>query len=126
MAAWRNLGYLMVIFLAGLQTVPRELLEAAQVDGAGPWQQFRYVTLPMLRPVLLFGAVIADRLPAVLRRAVRHDRVVRSIPPDRSLTTSTTSSASATTGFAAAASYVLFVAIVALTAVQFRILRPRD
>ena len=58
MAAWRNFGTLMVIFLAGLQTVPREQLEAAEVDGATAWSRFRYITLPMLRPMLLFGAVI--------------------------------------------------------------------
>ena len=58
MAAWRNLGFLMVIFLAGLQTVPAELHEAAAIDGAGAWDRFRHITLPMLRPTLLFGAVI--------------------------------------------------------------------
>ena len=58
MAAWRNFGTLMVIFLAGLQTIPKEMNEAAEVDGATGWGRFRYITLPMLRPVLLFGAVI--------------------------------------------------------------------
>ncbi len=58
MSSWRNLGSLMIIFLAGLQTIPAEVNEAAEVDGAGAWQRFRYITLPMLRPTLLFGAVI--------------------------------------------------------------------
>ena len=58
MAVWRNFGTLMVIFLAGLQTIPQEVLEAAEVDGASGWARFRYITLPMLRPTLLFGAVI--------------------------------------------------------------------
>jgi len=58
MAAWRNLGFLMVIFLAGLQTIPGDLYEAAEVDGAGRWQRFRRITLPLMRPTLLFGAVI--------------------------------------------------------------------
>src|SRR5215217_3913216 len=58
MAAWRNFGTLFVIFLAGLQTIPKELTEAAEVDGAGGWGRFRHITLPMLRPVMLFGAVI--------------------------------------------------------------------
>ena len=58
MAAWRNLGFLMVIFLAGLQTIPRDLYEAAEVDGANAWQKFRGITLPLLRPTLLFAAVI--------------------------------------------------------------------
>ncbi len=60
MAVWRNFGTLMVIFLAGLQTVPREVLEAAETDGATAWARFRYITLPMLRPTLLFGAVITS------------------------------------------------------------------
>jgi multiple sugar transport system permease protein len=60
MAAWRHMGYLMVIFLAGLQAIPRELYEAAEVGGAGGWARFHRITLPMLRPALLFGAVITS------------------------------------------------------------------
>jgi multiple sugar transport system permease protein len=51
---WFQMGYYMVIFLAGLQDIPRELYEAARVDGAGPWQQFRSITLPMLAPTSFF------------------------------------------------------------------------
>lgn len=51
---WKNLGYSVVIFLAGLQNIPRELYEAARVDGAGPWDRFRAVTLPGLAPISLF------------------------------------------------------------------------
>jgi ABC-type sugar transport system permease subunit len=58
-AIWRHVGYDMVIFLAGLQAVPRDLLEAATVDGAGPWQRFRYVILPLLAPTTLFVLVIS-------------------------------------------------------------------
>lgn len=54
---WRWLGYNMIILLAGLQTVPEQLYEAAEIDGASRWQEFRYVTLPQLRPVLLFVVV---------------------------------------------------------------------
>ncbi|MFC6962281.1 carbohydrate ABC transporter permease [Halocatena marina] len=54
---WRWLGYNMIILLAGLQTVPEQLYEAAEVDGATQWQKFRFVTLPQLRPVLLFVVV---------------------------------------------------------------------
>ena len=48
----------MVIFLAGLQTMPAEMHEAAAIDGAGAWAASGHITLPMLRPTLLFGAVI--------------------------------------------------------------------
>jgi multiple sugar transport system permease protein len=51
---WWTLGFNTVIYLAGLQDIPRELYEAAKVDGAGAWAQFRNVTLPGLRPVLIF------------------------------------------------------------------------
>jgi multiple sugar transport system permease protein len=53
-SVWRNFGYSMVIFLAGLQGVPAHLYEAAQVDGAGRWQQFRHITVPMLSPTTFF------------------------------------------------------------------------
>jgi multiple sugar transport system permease protein/sn-glycerol 3-phosphate transport system permease protein len=52
--AWRNVGYAVVIFLAGLQGIPRELYEAARVDGAGGWSRFRHITLPGLSPMMLF------------------------------------------------------------------------
>ncbi|WIM98528.1 sugar ABC transporter permease [Actinoplanes oblitus] len=55
---WREMGYFMLIFLAGLQTVPGELYEAARVDGAGAWQRLRAVTLPGLRPTMFFVVVL--------------------------------------------------------------------
>ena len=54
---WRWLGYNMIILLAGLQTVPQQLYEAAEIDGASRWQKFRFVTVPQIRPVLLFVVV---------------------------------------------------------------------
>lgn len=51
-------GYPMVIFLGGLQNVPRELYEAAHLDGAGAWARFRHVTLPLISPVLFFNIVM--------------------------------------------------------------------
>jgi multiple sugar transport system permease protein len=57
-AVWKNFGYNMVIFLAGLQTIPEELYEAARIDGASAFGQFRHVTLPMLRPTLLLVGIL--------------------------------------------------------------------
>ncbi|MGC4806910.1 carbohydrate ABC transporter permease [Micromonospora sp. DT233] len=57
LAIWQ-FGAPMVIFLAGLKQVPTELYEAASVDGAGPWRQFRAITLPMLSPVIFFNLVL--------------------------------------------------------------------
>lgn len=54
MSVWANAGYQMVIFLAGLQSIPEVYYEAAQIDGAGEWQRFRYVTLPLLSPTTFF------------------------------------------------------------------------
>jgi multiple sugar transport system permease protein len=57
-AVWKNFGYNMIILLAGLQGIPPDLYEAARIDGASAWQQFRFITLPSLRPVLLLVSVI--------------------------------------------------------------------
>lgn len=57
LAVWKNFGYNMLIFVAGLQAIPEELYEAARLDGASAWAQFRHVTLPGLAPVTLFVAV---------------------------------------------------------------------
>lgn len=57
-STWRDMGYYMILFLAGLQTVPRELHEAARVDGANVWQRFVNVTIPGLRPTTFFVTVM--------------------------------------------------------------------
>lgn len=57
-AAWKNFGYNMIILLAGLQTVPEELYEAARIDGAGSLAQFRHVTLPGIAPVMLVVSIL--------------------------------------------------------------------
>jgi len=58
LATWKNFGYNMLILIAGLQSIPEELYEAARLDGAGAIRRFRHVTLPMLGPTMLFVAVI--------------------------------------------------------------------
>lgn len=55
---WKGIGWNMVIFLAALQSIPGELVEAASVDGAGAWHRFRRITLPLLRPAVLFVSVM--------------------------------------------------------------------
>ena len=57
-SVWRNMGYYMVLYLAALQGIPRELMEAATVDGASKWQQFLHVTLPQLKPTTFFVSVM--------------------------------------------------------------------
>jgi len=58
MNIWASFGYYAVLFLAGLQTIPESLYEAASIDGANEWQKFTKVTLPQLRPIILFAVVI--------------------------------------------------------------------
>ncbi len=57
-AIWKQMGFQMLIFLAGLQGVPRNLYEAASIDGAGSWRQFRNITLPLLAPITFFVFII--------------------------------------------------------------------
>ena len=56
---WRFVGFNTLLYLAALQGIPRELYEAARLDGASPWQRFRHVTLPMLRPVAFFAVTLS-------------------------------------------------------------------
>jgi len=58
MSVWKGFGYSMLIFVAGIQAIPVAYHEAAQIDGATPWQLFRHITLPLLKPVLFFVLVI--------------------------------------------------------------------
>ncbi len=57
LGVWKNLGFNFILFVAGLQNIPRHLYEAAQIDGAGRWAGFRYITLPSLTPTLFFTIV---------------------------------------------------------------------
>ena len=57
MVAWRWFGYTALLYLASLQAVPRDVYEAASIDGAGGWAQFRHITIPSLRPVIIFTVV---------------------------------------------------------------------
>jgi multiple sugar transport system permease protein len=127
MAAWRNMGYLVVIFLAGLQLVPKELHEAAAIDGAGAWNRFRHITLPMLRPTLLFGAVVT--MIGYLQFFEEPFVMTQGGPLDKTLSLAYYTYNQFGFGnysYAAAMAYVLFVVIALVTAVQFRVLGRRD
>jgi multiple sugar transport system permease protein len=127
MAAWRNFGSLMVIFLAALQGIPNDLYEAARLDGAGRWQQFRRITMPLMRPALLFGAVITGI--GYLQLFEEPLVMTQGGPLSSTLSVSYhiyNQFGFGNYGYAAAASYVLFVAIVALSVLQFRLLGNRN
>jgi multiple sugar transport system permease protein len=127
MASWRNFGTAMIIFLAGLQGVPWSLHEAAAIDGASTWQRFRHITLPLLRPTLLFVSVTTG---IGYLQFFEEPFVMTSGGPLNS-----TISMSMYTykqfgfgnyGYAASMSYIIFVIIAVVTAVQFRLLREKD
>ncbi|WP_448002339.1 carbohydrate ABC transporter permease [Agromyces bauzanensis] len=127
MAVWRNIGTLMVIFLAGLQGVPKEHHEAAMVDGANAVQRFGSITLPAMRPTLLFAAVITGI--GFLQFFEEPFVMTRGGPLDATLSTAMYTYNQFGFGnysYASAASYVLFLAIVALSLIQFRLLGRRD
>jgi multiple sugar transport system permease protein len=125
MAAWRGLGFLMVIFLAGLQTIPGDLYEAAEMDGAGRWQRFRHITLPLMRPTLLFGAVITG---AGWLQFLEEVFVMTQGGPLNATVSAAYLAYSqfgfGNWGYTASMAFILFVAIVLLTVAQFRVFRP--
>jgi multiple sugar transport system permease protein len=127
MSAWRNMGTLVVIFLAGLQVVPKELHEAASIDGAGAWGRFRHVTLPMLRPTLLFGAVIT--MIGYLQFFEEPFVMTQGGPLNSTLSTAYYTYKQFGFGnysYAAAIAYVLFLVIALVTALQFKLLGSKD
>lgn len=127
LAVWRNMGTLMIIFLAGLQNVSAEVLEAAEVDGAGPWKRFWLITFPLLRPTLLLGAVLLS--VGFLQFFEEPFVMTKGGPLDSTLSISYftfNQFGFGNYGTASAASYVLFVAIALLSLVQFRAFRSKE
>jgi multiple sugar transport system permease protein len=122
-SVWKDLGFVMVILLAGLQAIPEDYYEAASVDGANRWARFRNITLPLLSPASFFVLVIslinsfqvfdqvwvmtnggpAGASSVVVEQIVRHAFSYSQM------------------GYASAMSWLLFVVILAVTAVQFRL-----
>lgn len=121
-SAWKDLGFVMIILLAGLQSIDESLYEAAKIDGAGAWQRLRNITIPMLTPSLFFVIVISlingfqvfDQVwvmteggPAGSSTVVVEQIVKNTFSYGRA-------------GYASAMSVVLFAIILAVTAVQIR------
>lgn len=125
MAVWRNVGFVMVIFLAGLQGISSDVKEAARVDGASKWREFRHITLPLLRPTMLFASVITGI--GYLQLFEEPFVMTGGGPLDRTLSVTMLVYQQGFNflnfGYASAIAYALFVAIVVLTVVNFRLLR---
>jgi multiple sugar transport system permease protein len=127
MAVWKNFGYNMLIFIAGLQSIPDELYDAAKVDGAGPARQFWNVTLPMLGPTMLFVAVITM---IGYFQLFAEPYVMTQGGPLRSTTSVVLLMYEEgfrwwRMGYAAAIAFVLFLVILIATLVQLRLQRQR-
>lgn len=126
MTAWRSFGFNMVVLLAALQTIPRELYEAAEVDGAGRWARFRSVTVPALRPVLLFCTVYSS--VGFMQFLEEPLVMTRGGPLNSTLSASLAifnQFGVGNYGYAGAASTLLFTVIVALAVLQLRLGRRR-
>jgi ABC-type sugar transport system permease subunit len=127
-ALWKGLGYDVVIFLAGLQGIPRMYYEAAEIDGATPWQRFRYITLPLLSPVTFFVLVIG------IINSFKVFSQIHVLTPDGGPLNSTEvivfylyrlAFQQYKFGEAAAVAFILFAIVITLTAIQRRVIESK-
>jgi multiple sugar transport system permease protein len=125
LAVWKNFGFNMVIFLAGLQAVPERLYEAARLDGAGAWQELRHVTLRMLAPTFLFVAIIT--MIGYFQLFAEPYVMTQGGPGDATLSVVLLIYEEGfrwwNVGQGAAVAFVLFGIVLALTLVQLRVRR---
>jgi multiple sugar transport system permease protein len=127
LAVWKNFGYNMIIFIAGLQAIPRELYEAADLDGAGAWQRFRHITMPMLAPTFLFVGVITM---IGYFQLFAEPYVMTSGGPVNATTSVVLLMYEQgfrwwNLGYSAAIAFVLFLVILSATLIQFRLQTAR-
>lgn len=127
MAVWRNVGTLMIIFLAGLQGIAPEMKEASALDGVTIWQRFIYITLPLMQPTILLGAILTS--VGYLQFFEEPFIMTGGGPLDSTLSVTYfifNQFGFGNYGTASAGSYVLFVVIALLALLQFRVLRSKD
>ena len=124
-SVWIQTGYFMVIFIAGLQDIPRDYYEAARIDGANRWQMFFLITLPLLKPTSLFVIVIS--LIASFQVFDQVWVMTRGGPARATEVTAVYIYQQAfqylNLGYGSAAAFVLFVVILSSSLIQFRLLR---
>lgn len=126
MATWRNFGTSMIIFLAGLQAVPRDLYEAAALDGAGAWHKFRHVTLPGIRPTMLF--VLVTTSIGYLQFFEEPFVMTQGGPLNSTISASMYTFQQfgyGNYGIAGAMAYLTFIVVALVTVVQFRLTREK-
>jgi ABC-type sugar transport system permease subunit len=122
---WQDYGYNMVIFIAALQGIPQELKDAALIDGANPWQVFRRITIPLIRPTLLFVCVMTmlssfqvfDIIQVMTNGDPNNQTQVLMLDIYKN------AFRYQNLGWAAAESFVLFLIVMTVTIIQMRLLR---
>lgn len=126
---WRWTGYNMVFYLSGLQSIDDSIYEAADIDGAGAFQKFRYMTLPLLKPIILFTTI--NSTIGTLQLFDETMNITQGGPANGTITISQhiyniLFKYSPDFGYAAAVSYVVVVLIVVLSFIQKRVGEDRD
>ncbi|WP_110590311.1 carbohydrate ABC transporter permease [Microbacterium suaedae] len=128
LSIWQAVGFHMVIWLSGLQTIPDELYEAARVDGAGTWRQFTNVTWPGLRPTMIF-ILITITIDA-LRLFIQIDVITQGGPVGSTSTlvyhAVRKGYSEQEVGYGSAISLIFFVIVLAIALVQRRLTREKD
>jgi len=126
-AVWKNFGYNMVILLAGLQTIPGDLYEAARIDGANGWQRFIHVTLPALGPMLLLVSILT--MAGYFQLFSEPYVMTQGGPVESTVSVLYFMYEQGfkwwNLGFASAVAFVLFVIMFAITAVQYKLAQAR-
>lgn len=122
---WRNVGFYVLVFLGGMQAISRDFYEAAEVDGANVWKQFRHITLPLLSPTILFLSVIS--VIGALQIFEQPQILTNGGPGDATRTIVLYLYEQGfrffDMGYASAIAISLFVIILILTLIQFRLSR---
>jgi multiple sugar transport system permease protein len=128
LAAWKNFGYAMILFIAGLQAIPESLYEAARLDGAGAWATFRRITLPLLSPTFLFLGVMTTI--GYFQFFAEPYVMTAGGPLNATLSVGLLMYKQGfrwwNMGYAAAISFVIFLVILAATSIQFAFARRRQ
>lgn len=123
MTIWKDFGYAVVMFMAGLYSLPSDALEAAKVDGASPWQTFRFITLPLLKPMTLFVTItsIISYLQAYVQVMILTEGGPGTATYLSSYIIYDEAFVKYNFGYASAMSFVLFVITAVLTWFSFRV-----
>ena len=123
MTIWKDFGYAVVMFVAGLMSLPADALEAAKVDGANTWQNFRYITFPLLKPTTLFVAItsIISYIQAYVQILIMTEGGPGTATYLASYIIYDEAFVKYNFGYASALSFVLFVITAGLTLLSFRV-----